>query len=234
MQWAVEAAHVVDKRGCVVDGKLLTRTPPDGKQPQLLLQFTTSDQGTEIGLNQAAFCCGGRAIGDTVLSLANMRSLLGSSRTSVLVVDDSPAMLRYLRVLLELESYQVETASNGAEALQRLKEGSSPAIVLLDVEMPGMDGIKTLRQLRRLRPDLKVIMCSGVEDPHTARRAALLGAQAFITKPVQHLYLSAAIERCLDAPVVGVLPRSSLKVNVPLKANVVKMPRPSRRRTADL
>jgi hypothetical protein len=51
MQCAVEAAHVVDKRGCVVDGKLLTQTPPGGKQPQLLLQFTTWDLGTAIGLN---------------------------------------------------------------------------------------------------------------------------------------------------------------------------------------
>jgi CheY-like chemotaxis protein len=169
------------------------------------------------------FSCGCRALGDTVLSLANMRSLLGCSRTSVLVVDDSPAMLRYLRVLLELERYQVETANNGAEALQRLKEGSPAAIVLLDVEMPGMDGLKTLRQLRRLRPDLKVIMCSGVEDPRTARRASQLGAQAFITKPVQHLYLSAAIERCLQATSSVVAPHRSLK------ANVVKMPSPNRR-----
>src|SRR5256885_995619 len=98
------------------------------------------------GETGATCSCGCRALGDTVLSLAIMRSLLGSSRTSVLVVDDSPAMLRYLRVLLELERYQVETANNGAEALQRLKEGSPAAIVLLDVEMPGMDGLKTLRQ----------------------------------------------------------------------------------------
>ena len=132
-------------------------------------------------------------------------------------------MLRYLRVLLELERYQVETASNGAEALQRLKDGSAAAIVLLDVEMPGMDGLKTLRKLRRLRPELKVIMCSGVEDPRIARKASILGAQAFITKPVQHLYLSAAIERCLQAVPSGVMPHS------PLKANVVKMPSPSRR-----
>jgi DNA-binding NtrC family response regulator len=94
---------------------------------------------------------------------------------------------------------------------------------LLDVEMPGMDGLKTLRQLRRLRPDLKVIMCSGVEDPRTARRASQLGAQAFITKPVQHLYLSAAIERCLQATSSVVVPHRSLK------ANVVKMPSPNRR-----
>ena len=126
------------------------------------------------------------------------------AKATVLIVDDSPAMLRYLRVLLELESYQVETASNGSEALQRVRDGCAPAIVLLDVQMPGMDGLKTLRSLRKLQPNLKVIMCSGVDDPRQVRRAASLGAQAYLTKPVQHLYLSAALEGCLKgSPVTG-------------------------------
>ncbi len=107
-------------------------------------------------------------------------------------------MLRYLRVLLELESYEVETASNGSEAVRRVREGCTPAVVLLDLQMPGMDGLKTLRRLLKLRPELKVIMCSGVDDPNKVRRAASLGAQAYLTKPVQHLYLSAALERCLN------------------------------------
>jgi CheY-like chemotaxis protein len=120
------------------------------------------------------------------------------AKATVLIVDDSPAMLRYLRVLLELESYHVETASNGSEAVQRMREGCAPAIVLLDLEMPGMDGLKTLQSLRKLQPDLKVIMCSGVDDATQMQRAASLGAQAYLTKPVHHLYLSAALERCLQ------------------------------------
>jgi len=63
-------------------------------------------------------------------------------KATILVVDDSPAMQRYLRVLLELDAYQVETASNGSEALQRVREGCSPAVVLLDLQMPGMDGLR--------------------------------------------------------------------------------------------
>ena len=118
-------------------------------------------------------------------------------KATILVVDDSPAMQRYLRVLLELDAYQVETASNGSEALQQVREGCSPAVVLLDLQMPGMDGLKTLRRLLKLQPELKVIMCSGVDDPSQMDRAALLGARAYLTKPVRHLYLSAAVERCL-------------------------------------
>ena len=115
----------------------------------------------------------------------------------VLVVDDSPELRRYLRILLELESYRVETASTGVEALRLLRDGLDAAVILLDVQMPGIDGLATLRQLKKIRPDARVIMCSGMDDARTVRRARQLGAQAYLTKPVQQLYLSAAVERCL-------------------------------------
>jgi len=120
-------------------------------------------------------------------------------KATILVVDDSPAMVRYLRTMLELDSYQVESASNGFEALQRLRSSSPPELVLLDLQMPGMDGLQTLRSLLKLRPDLKVLMCSGVDDPGKMRRAVTLGARDYLTKPIQHLYLSAAVERCLNS-----------------------------------
>lgn len=64
--------------------------------------------------------------------------------------------------------------------------------------MPGMSGLDTLRLLRQLRPEVKVIMCSAVDDPEIMQEAADLGAQAYLVKPIQHLYLSAAVERCLQ------------------------------------
>jgi CheY-like chemotaxis protein len=120
-----------------------------------------------------------------------------SSATTVLVVDDDPAMLQYLRTLLEVDAYRVETAAGGAEAVRLLGTGLIPDIVLLDVNMPGMDGLQTLRQLLQIRPALKVIMCSGAPDPRKALEAFVSGAQEFLTKPFRHLYLSAALERCL-------------------------------------
>jgi len=119
-------------------------------------------------------------------------------KATVLVVDDSPEMQRYLRVLLETDSYRVETASNGQEALQSLGRGCVPQVVLLDLQMPGIDGLETLRRMREFLPRLKVIICSGVDDPAKILKAAALGAHSFLTKPVQYLYLSAAIERCLS------------------------------------
>jgi CheY-like chemotaxis protein len=127
-----------------------------------------------------------------------MAYLNAQLQPTVLVVDDSPEMQRYLRMLLELDSYQVVTASSGYEALQLLCLGCTPAIVLLDLQMPGIDGLETLRRLRELRPTPKVILCSGVEDPAKIREAIALGAETYLVKPVQHLYLSAAIERCFQ------------------------------------
>ena len=121
-------------------------------------------------------------------------------KRTVLVVEDSPELQRYLCTLLELDSYQARIASTGEEALECLREGDNPAVVLLDMQMPGMDGLQTLQRLREIQPDLKVIMCSGVDDPEKIRQAVALGAHAYLVKPIQHLYLSAAVERCLAAP----------------------------------
>jgi CheY-like chemotaxis protein len=119
-------------------------------------------------------------------------------KATVLVVDDSPEIQRYLRTLLEMDSYCVQTASSGYEALQRLRLGYAPQVVLLDLQMPGMDGLETLRLLQEFRPKPKVVMCSGVDDPDKIHEAASLGAHAYLLKPIQHLYLSAAVERCLQ------------------------------------
>lgn len=119
------------------------------------------------------------------------------AKASILLVADSPSMLRRLRSLLKNDSYQVETAANGAKALERMRSGYAPAIALLDLRTPGGHDLQTLTSLLKLRPDLKVIMFSGEEDPARMQRAVRLGAQVFLTKPVSHLYLSAAVERCL-------------------------------------
>jgi CheY-like chemotaxis protein len=123
---------------------------------------------------------------------------LSLAKATVLIVDDSPDMRRYLRAVLELDSYQVEYASTGYGALQCLRNGSAPQVILLDMQMPGMDGFETLRRLQEFTPRPKVIVCSGVEDSDKIHEALALGAQAYLVKPIQHLYLSAAIERCLN------------------------------------
>jgi two-component system response regulator AtoC len=115
----------------------------------------------------------------------------------ILLVDDEPAMLRYIRTLLEVDDYKVETASTGEEALQRIDKGMEPDLVLLDVLMPGIDGLETLEQLRHKRPGVKVVMLSCVNDTKKVVQAMRLGAQDYLTKPFQKAELDAVIDLCL-------------------------------------
>jgi DNA-binding NtrC family response regulator len=120
-----------------------------------------------------------------------------STAPKILVVDDEPSMLRYIRTLLEVESYAVETAENGEQAIQRIQGGPAPDLVLLDVLMPGLDGLETLEQLRRIQPQLKVIMLSCVSDTRKVVHAIRTGALDYLTKPFQKADLQDVIEQSL-------------------------------------
>src|SRR5215471_5665121 len=120
-----------------------------------------------------------------------------SDTTNILLVDDEPGMLRYIRTLLEVENYKVETATTGEEALERVQKGVDPDLVLLDVLMPGIDGLQTLEQLRQLKPGVKVVMLSCVSDTKKVVQAMRLGAQDYLTKPFQKAELDAVISQCL-------------------------------------
>ena len=104
---------------------------------------------------------------------------------NILLVDDEPGMLRYIRTLLEVDDYTVQTASTGEEALQQVEKGLRPDLVLLDLLMPGIDGLQTLEQLRQLVPGLKVVMLSCVSDTRKVVQAIRLGAHDYLTKPFQ-------------------------------------------------
>jgi DNA-binding NtrC family response regulator len=106
-------------------------------------------------------------------------------------------MVGYLRTVLELNSYRVETAGSGTEALDAVIRGPAPDVVLLDLVMPGLDGLATLERLRHLRPDLRVIMLSCVSATRKVVDAIRLGARDYLTKPCAEAELDAAIRRCL-------------------------------------
>ena len=120
-----------------------------------------------------------------------------SDTANILLVDDEPGMLRYIRTLLEVEEYKVETASTGEEALERVQKGLQPDLVLLDLLMPGIDGLQTLEQLRQLRPGVKVVMLSCVTDTRKVVQALRLGAHDYLTKPFQKAELDAVLDQCL-------------------------------------
>lgn len=100
----------------------------------------------------------------------------------ILVVDDEESIRISLCGILEDEGYQVLHAENGADALDLIRE-EVPDLVLLDIWMPGMDGIQTLERVRNLFPDLTVVMMSGHGTIETAVKATRMGAFDFIEKP---------------------------------------------------
>jgi two-component system response regulator AtoC len=121
-----------------------------------------------------------------------------SELANILVVDDEPGMLRYLQTLLEVDSYQVTTAQSGVEAVKRLRGGSRPDLVLLDLLMPELDGLQTLEELRHAQPALKVVMLSCVSDTRKVAQAIKLGAQDYLTKPFEKAELDAVLSHCLS------------------------------------
>lgn len=99
----------------------------------------------------------------------------------VLVVDDEPRMIRFIRMNLELEGYQVVEASNGLEALDQVRK-HLPDLVVMDVMMPKMDGFETLRLLREIST-VPVILLTVKSDEEDRIHGLELGADDYITKP---------------------------------------------------
>jgi two-component system nitrogen regulation response regulator NtrX len=102
---------------------------------------------------------------------------------TILAVDDEVAILQSLSGILSDEGFEVLTASNGYEALKVIEE-ESPDLVLLDIWMPGIDGIETLQEIKRTNPFLQVVIISGHGTIETAVKATKLGAYDFIEKPL--------------------------------------------------
>jgi len=118
---------------------------------------------------------------------------------SLLLVDDQPIVRRGLRMrlLFEPDITVVGEASNGEQALE-LAESLAPDIVLMDVEMPGMDGIAATEALRANTPQSAVVMMSIHDDTHTRARAQAAGAAAFVEKSGTLEVLLATIRQIVD------------------------------------
>ena len=117
---------------------------------------------------------------------------------TILIVDDEPSMLRYTKTLLEVDNYAVETANSGFEAVKRVREGLSPSLILLDMAMPSMNGLQTIEECKKIRPDQKIVVLSCVSDTSTVVQAIKLGALDYVTKPFYKSELDAVLKRCLE------------------------------------
>jgi two-component system, NtrC family, response regulator AtoC len=120
-----------------------------------------------------------------------------SGRARILVVDDSESVRSYLVDVLEAQGYAVDTARDGESALALLDAGAGPDAILLDVMMPGIDGLETLNRVRERYPAIAVLMLSVVGKASTIVEAMRRGAVDYLTKPFEEEQLRAALERAL-------------------------------------
>jgi two-component system response regulator AtoC len=119
------------------------------------------------------------------------------------IVDDDSGFAHYLRTFLSLRGYETRSYSRGDEIVASIKQGDPPDVVLLDVMMPGMNGLETLRALKTAKPDLQVIMLSGREQASTIVEAVRLGAADYVVKPddpegLGEIALDAAIKSAIE------------------------------------
>lgn len=119
-----------------------------------------------------------------------------ATKEKVLVIDDEPSIRKYLRTLLEVDGFEVTTASNGKEGIELVANGERPDFVILDVLMPDINGIETLQALFQINRLLNVIMLSCSNEVSTVVDAIRLGAQDYLTKPFEKPELDAAILKC--------------------------------------
>jgi len=117
----------------------------------------------------------------------------------ILVVDDAEGIRTYLANLLELKGYDVDTAEDGRRALALLEGGANPDVVILDVMMPGMDGLETLKRIREFEEEIPVVMLSVVGTASTIVEAMRLGAVDYLNKPFEEEELEITLEKVLES-----------------------------------
>jgi len=115
----------------------------------------------------------------------------------MLVVDDEAEICDFLKSFFEERGYEVETATSGLQALDMLDE-VNPHVVLLDIHMPGMDGLNALREIKKRHSTVKVIMVTAIETQEKIEQAIRFGADNYITKPLSLEYLEKDVQEKVE------------------------------------
>jgi DNA-binding response OmpR family regulator len=116
---------------------------------------------------------------------------------SVLIVDDEKNIRLTLSQALETLEVETDTAADGEEALAKLKEKEF-SLILLDLKMPGIDGMEVLRQVSKIRPDIRIIILTAYGTVELAVEAMKLGAADFIQKPFTPEEIRELVSRVMD------------------------------------
>ena len=110
----------------------------------------------------------------------------------ILIVDDQPDIADILDIFLKKQGYDTEMANTGSKALERFKNGK-PTLVFLDIKLPDFDGIEVLKGIKKIDPDVPVIMITAFRDSEKVVQAFRLGAYDCIFKPFDFNYIKTSI-----------------------------------------
>jgi excisionase family DNA binding protein len=124
------------------------------------------------------------------------RPARAADRPRVLVVDDEASIRELLSKTLALAEYEVDTAQDGRAAIERLRLGHYD-LLIADLKMPGLDGLSLIREAKRLKADLPVIIITGFSTESSAIEAVNLGVAGYLTKPFRVPQVLAAAARAL-------------------------------------
>jgi len=118
--------------------------------------------------------------------------------TRILIVDEEPAMFRYISTILEGKGFSFDHATSGSHAVELLNSGGMPDIVLMDISLPDQDGITTLRQMREINSTLLVVILTNVSDTKFVVKAIKAGAYDYLTKPFAPEDLERVVLDCIN------------------------------------
>jgi len=138
---------------------------------------------------------------DLDIWLSNNRTHVGSGppdKARILVVDDEEAVRDLIARSLSAAEYDVETAEDGATAVERMRANDYD-LLITDLKMPGMDGLSVIREARRKSADMPIIIITGFSTKSSAIEAVNLGVAGYLTKPFQVSQVLAAAARAIGA-----------------------------------
>lgn len=116
---------------------------------------------------------------------------------TVLIIDDSATMLLSIKTILEMHGFKVEQASNGKQALDKVKAGLKPDLIITDINMPEMDGLEFIKNVRPILKFTPILVLTTESEVSKREQAKKLGATGWIVKPVSGQDLINVIKRVL-------------------------------------
>ena len=169
LRGAADGEVTADDKECIRPKDILAKEPPE------------------------AFVSGIERIVGQLGAPAKAGGLKGSGvRATILTIDDDPAARNMVKLIFEGQGLRVIQAASGEEGLKTLEQ-EKPHAVLLDLTMPGMDGLMTLKKIKAAHPQLPVIMVSARGEQETVREALRAGAYDYVTKPFSLDYLESTV-----------------------------------------